>query len=143
MNEEIIFKWDKVRIESLLEIVFKKVSRQKLKGIVHSPNCTKIQRDCWRSSKDTRFPLPYFLASTTAKYLYCKTLDFFSLIHKQLPSSKYSYFKTKRDSHILQGQTQNQMRSMVPWIIYIYIYIYICVCVCVCVCTRVCVCIYV
>ena len=42
MNEEIIFKWDKVRIESLLEIVFKKASRQKLKGIVHSPNCTKI-----------------------------------------------------------------------------------------------------
>lgn len=42
MIENIIFKWDKEKIENLLEGVFDKVSRQKLNVTVHCLNSTKM-----------------------------------------------------------------------------------------------------
>ena len=46
MNEEIIFKWDGKKIESLLEDIFEKVSRQKVNVTVDCPNSTKICLVC-------------------------------------------------------------------------------------------------
>ena len=46
MNEKIIFKSNKVKIENLLKNLFEKVSMQKLKITVHFLNSIKIWRDC-------------------------------------------------------------------------------------------------
>ena len=46
MNEEIIFKWDGEKIESLLEDIFEKAGREKINVIVDSPNSTKICLVC-------------------------------------------------------------------------------------------------
>ena len=43
MNEEIIFKWDRERIENLLEDIFEKVGRQKVNVTVHWPNSTSLE----------------------------------------------------------------------------------------------------
>ena len=51
MNEEIIFKWDREKIESQLEDVFEKVGRQKVNvTIVDCPKSTKICLVYWRYS---------------------------------------------------------------------------------------------
>ena len=51
MNEEIIFKWDREKIESQLEDVFEKVGRQKVNvTTVDCPKSTKICLICWKCS---------------------------------------------------------------------------------------------
>ena len=45
-----MFKWDRERIESLMENVFEKVNKQKVKWIFRSSNSTKIWKGCWGCS---------------------------------------------------------------------------------------------